>query len=132
MLHSAEDRQLHLFSVNGEHLASLGLRLWDAARGGRSTVRALLMTQGDGPGFIVVVEDGGLSVRRSHDLSLCCAARCTTGSSICCATMHPVGNERYEILAGLEKGKVVAWVFDLRDQLVGAGGEKELQLASTR
>ena len=125
MLHSAEDRQLHLFSVNGEHIASLSLRLWDAARGGRSAVRALLINQADGPGFVVVVEDGGLSVRRSHDLSLCCAVRCTAGSSICCATMHPVGKERYEVLAGLENGKAVAWVFDLRDQLLAHGEEQQ-------
>ena len=124
MIYSAKDQQLHAFSVNGELLVSLRLRLWDPLRGGRSAVRALLMTQSCTPGVVVVVEDGGFAVRRSHDLSLCTSVKCTAGSAISCATMREAGGERYEIVAGLENGRVVVWVVDLREQLVTKGDDE--------
>jgi hypothetical protein len=33
--------------------------------------------------------------------------------------MRETGGDRYEIFAGLENGKVVAWAVDLRDLLIG-------------
>ena len=90
VIYSAKDQQLHAFSVNGELLVSLRLRLWDPLRGGRSAVRALLMTQSCTPGVVVVVEDGGFAVRRSHDLSLCCAMR-DAGATITSAALHEAG-----------------------------------------
>eukprot|EP00966_Prymnesium_polylepis_P311953 7208163-Prymnesium_polylepis.1 len=83
-----------------------------------SRVRALLATPASSPGFFAVVEDGGVSVRRAHDLSLCCTMK-DAGSAIACAALHDAGGDRYEIYAGLENGRVVAWAVDLRDHLAG-------------
>lgn len=117
-LHSAEDKQLHLFSVNGEPLACTSLRLWDAARGGYSVVRALLGTPSAAPGFVVVVEDGGLAVRRAHNLTLCCAVKCRADSAIRCATIRESAANRFEIVVGLENGQVIAWVLNMRDLII--------------
>lgn len=78
------------------------------------------MTQSSAPGFVVVVEDGGFTLRRSHDLSLCCTVKCSTYSAASCATLREVGGEQYEIIVGFETGQVAVWALNLRDHCIGS------------
>jgi len=124
-MYSSEDRQLHLYSINGEHLVSLTMRLWDPAQGGRASVRALHMTQSSSPGFVVVFEDGGFTFRRSHDLSLCCAIKSAISGAISSAVVREAGGEQYEVIVGFETGKVATWIVDLRDKSVDCSATKQ-------
>ena len=120
LLFSAVDSTLRVYSAcNGEHLASMRLH----------RLRALCATQRGGPGFFVVVEDhhnqraSMVSVRRSHDLSLCAALPVSAGIA-CCAAVHEPLEGVLEVAIGLESGQLLAWSLDLREVLVDAAAAR--------
>ena len=106
LLYSADDGTAHVFSINGEHLGSAGFH------DGR--VRAILASQSAAPGFFVIAEESSITVRRSHDLSLC-AQVVDAGGVIACASLYEVApaRGRLDVILGFESGTVATWVVDV-------------------
>ena len=109
VFYSAEDRVLHLRSINGDPLAVLPLRY--------SRLRSLRATQQSGPGVVLVVEDSQARLLRAHDLSPC-ASLPDVGGVVSCATLREVGDAALEVVMGMENGHVITWSVDLREHAV--------------
>ena len=80
----------------------------------------MLATQAGAPGFVVIVEESSLTVRRSHDLTE--AARLDdAGGAVSCAALHEPRcgvASSLEVLLGFESGMVGTWVADLSGALL--------------
>ena len=109
VMYSAADSVVHLYSLHGELLGSIGMR--------RGPLRAIHATQEGAPGFFVFAEERAVSVRRSHDLSLV-AQLLELGSVVCSAAIHEGQHGQLIVMLGLVSGQVATWTLELRGAVI--------------